>query len=267
MEMEFSLINYYLFVCNYAKIEVVMYEGRDFILKRNYWLIVATYVIMHLSGIVARPIMMDILGFSPNETIAYWNIISFFAGLIVILLLLRGDIKRGSQRNASPISITVLWSVVGIFLAFIVNIIAGLIETQVLGIEPGSDNTMFIMEIIRSFPIFMIIPAIIAPILEEIVFRKVIFGTLHKRVNFFIAALLSSLVFGIIHGEPQHLLVYASMGFVFAFLYKMTNRIIVPIFAHAGMNSITVLLQYSVTPEQLEQMRRQLEEMMIFLGN
>src|SRR5690625_4912033 len=139
--MEFFLINYYLFVCNYYKLDIVMYVGRDFILKRNYWLIVATYVIMHLSGIVARSIMMYILGFSPNETIAYWNIISFFAGLIVILLLLRGDIKRGSQRNASPISITVLWSVVGIFLAFIVDFISGLIDTQDLEIDQGYDTT------------------------------------------------------------------------------------------------------------------------------
>src|SRR5690625_6728173 len=80
------------------------------------------------------------------------------------------------------------------------------------------------MNIIRMATSFVFIPTIISPILEEIVFRKVIFGAIYKRTNFFIGAAASSLIFALIHGEPKHLLIYASMGFVFAFVYVKTKR-------------------------------------------
>lgn len=220
---------------------------------------------MHLSVFIAAPLMLSNFSLSLQEVVIYWNIISFLGATIIILFLLRKEWGKPISGAASfPQVIT--WSIIGIFLAYFSQIIAVLIETQVFGIEPGSENTFQIMELTRSIPLFMIVPMILAPILEEIVFRKIIFGAFYKRLNFFIAALLSSLIFGLIHGEPQHIIVYASMGFVFAYLYVKTKRIIVPIFAHAAMNSITVFIQYSIDPEELERMRQQLKEMMIFLG-
>jgi len=151
-------------------------------------------------------------------------------------------------------------------MALIAQTIAGMIEIHILGIKTTSENTQILMDITRSIPIFMILTALIAPILEEIVFRKIIFGTLYKRTNFFIAGLISALIFGFVHGEPQHILIYASMGFVFAFLYVKTKRIIVPIIAHMAMNSLVVITQYSLTPEDIEKMQKQLEQMQIFIG-
>lgn len=235
-------------------------------MPKRYWFIIITYVLMHLSGFVALPVMVYNFYISPEEAIIYWNIISFLIATVIILFLLSQDMSEGSRKDAASTSQVIMWSIIGVFLAFFSQIIAALIETEVLGIEAGSENTAQIMELMRSIPLFMIVPTIFAPILEEVVFRKVIFGAFYKRLNFFIAALLSSLIFGIIHGEPQHLLIYSSMGFVFAFLYVKTKRIIVPIIAHAAMNSITVFVQYSLDPEELEQMRRQFEEMMIFIG-
>lgn len=234
-------------------------------MPRRYWYILLTYVLMHLSVFIAAPLMLSNFSLSLQEVVIYWNIISFLGATIIILFLLRKEWGKPISGAASfPQVIT--WSIIGIFLAYFSQIIAVLIETQVFGIEPGSENTFQIMELTRSIPLFMIVPMILAPILEEIVFRKIIFGAFYKRLNFFIAALLSSLIFGLIHGEPQHIIVYASMGFVFAYLYVKTKRIIVPIFAHAAMNSITVFIQYSIDPEELERMRQQLKEMMIFLG-
>src|SRR5699024_963270 len=105
----------------------------------------------------------------------------------------------------------------------------------------NSENTQEIMGIARSLPLFMIIPAIIAPILEEIIFRKIIYGRLYKRTNFFIAAIITAYIFGIIHGEPEHILVYASMCLVFAFLYIKTDSILTPIIVHMGLNFFFVI--------------------------
>jgi len=236
-------------------------------MPKRYWYILLTYVLMQLSGFLGLPILIVTFNMGLEEAIIYWNIFSFTIATIILLFLLKQDMLEGSGKDAASISQTILWSMIGVFLAFSSQIFASFIEVEVLGIEPGSKNTAEIMELTRSIPLFMIVPTLLAPFLEEIVFRKIIFGALYQRLNFFIAALLSSLIFGIIHGEPQHLLIYSTMGFVFAFLYLKTKRIIVPIFAHAAMNSITVFVQYSIDPEELDKMIRQLEEMMIFIGN
>ncbi|MEC5425906.1 type II CAAX endopeptidase family protein [Virgibacillus sp. C22-A2] len=236
-------------------------------MKKRYWWVIITYIIVQFSGILFAPLLYLTLPISEVDAVIYWSIFSFAVGLIIVLLIMRPDMRAGSQRNASSTGQVILWSILGVFMAFIAQGVAAMIEIEVFGIDPGSENTQVIMDVARAAPLFMIIPAVIAPILEEIIFRKIIFGGLYERTNFFIAALLSALIFGIIHGEPQHILVYASMGFVFAFLYVKTKRIIVPIIVHMAMNTIVVIAQFNLTPEEIERMQQQLQDLqMIFFG-
>src|SRR5690625_7241426 len=104
-------------------------------------------------------------------------------------------------------------------MAYIGQIIAVNIEIHVFGIKTTSENTAVLMDIVRVVPIFVIIPTIIAPILEEVVFCKVLFCAIYKRTNFFIGAYASSIVLSLIHGEPKHLLIHTTLGFVLAFDY------------------------------------------------
>src|SRR5699024_1834554 len=168
------------------------------------------------------------------------------------------------HRHAASLGTVIVWSVAGLFMAWFAQTIATLIEIELFGIQAGSENTANIMEIARAAPLFIIIPALIAPILEEIIFRKIIFGGLYKKTNFFIAATLSALIFVFIHGEPEHILIYASMGYVFAFLYVITKRIIVPIIVHIAMNYISVIAHFSM--DQVE-IQKQMEDLqVIFIG-
>lgn len=225
-------------------------------MPRRYWLVILTYILMQYSALL-------FIG-SDVDVIIYWTIFSFGLALIIVLLLMRPDMKTGSARDASGAGQIILWSFLGLFMAYFGQGLAALIEMEILGIDPGSENTQQIMDITRYTPLFMIVPAIIAPILEEIIFRKIIFGELHKRMNFFFAALLSTLVFAIVHNDPAHLLMYATMGFVFAFLYVKTKRILVPIIVHAAMNSLVILAQYNMDPEEIERILEELQ--FIFFG-
>src|SRR5699024_11107393 len=112
----------------------------------------------------------------------------------------------------------------------------------------------------------LLIPAIFAPILEELLFRKIIFGSLYKRINFFWAAILSSLAFGVIHLDLTHLLIYTGMGLVFSYLYVKTKTIIIPLLVHMCMNTSTVLIQVTVDIEQVERMQNELTSNIIFTG-
>lgn len=236
-------------------------------MNKRYWYVILTYIVMQFSSVIFIPVLIKQFSIDGFQAFIYWNMFSFVAGLFIILSFMLPDMKKPKAPGAATIGGILIWSISGIFIAYVAQIIAALIEMNVLGIKPGSENTAVIMDISRAAPIFIIIPTLIAPILEEIIFRKIIFGALYTRSNFFIAAIISSLIFGLIHGEPAHMLVYTTMGFVFAALYVKTKRIIVPIIAHMGMNSIAVIAQYSVDPEEIERMLKELEQLqMIFLG-
>ena len=79
---------------------------------------------------------------------------------------------------------SVIWAILGVFLALFAQYAAANIE-QLIGIEMGSENTKDILKIIEYLSVsYCGYKFIIGPILEEIVFRKIIFGSLHKRFNF-----------------------------------------------------------------------------------
>ncbi|MGM8213854.1 lysostaphin resistance A-like protein [Virgibacillus sp. W0430] len=235
-------------------------------MAKRYWYVIITYVIMQFSTFIVTPLLYTLLPISKMNAAIYWSVASFIIGLVIVLFLMKPDMKQMPSRDAANSSSIVLWSIVGVFMAYTAQFIAIYIETEWLGITIGSENTAMIVEISRMAPIFIIIPAVIAPILEEIIFRKIIFGSLYKRTNFFIAAIISALVFGFIHGEPIHILIYASMGFVFAFLYVQTKRIIVPIIVHMCLNTISVSLQLLFDPEDLDRMLEKQQEVMTILG-
>jgi hypothetical protein len=241
-------------------------------LKKEYWYIIIAYIAMQLSSLIGLPLVAFIgaaMGKSLDEmetlSIPYWLIISFSVTLIIVLLILRKEkrLQEEFRGMASPSS-SAAWAVAGVFLALMAQSFAASIE-QMLGIEMGSENTQEIIRLIESFPVVILVSSIIGPILEEIVFRKIIFGSLHKKMNFFFAALISSVIFALAHFEPEHVILYSAMGFTFAFLYVKTKRIIVPIIAHVTMNTFVVLLQ-SVFREDIERMIKEAEKIQSFIG-
>ncbi|MBS3681255.1 CPBP family intramembrane metalloprotease [Ornithinibacillus massiliensis] len=236
-------------------------------MPKRYWWVILTYIAMQLSGGIFRPVLLRLFPAHQLEALIFYSIFSFTIGLIIVLILMKPDMQMSQTRSKWFTSDVIGWTVLGVFLAYFAQGIATMIEMNIFGIRTGSENTQAIMQITRTVPLFAIVPAIIAPILEEVIFRKIIFASLYKRTNFFIAALISALIFGIIHGEPEHILIYASMGFVFAFLYVKTKKIIVPIIVHMTLNSISVIYQYSLTPEQIEQIEQQWNQIqMILIG-
>lgn len=228
---------------------------------RRYWFVILTYVgvALVLGGYVAPLILHAVFDLNLGVSSIYGQLITFTLSLIIIWRLLRPDFELERIESKTKLGGIILWSVIGFFMVYLGQIAAALIEKYALGIEPGSDNTTMIVDVINLVPIFFIVPAIIGPALEELVFRKVIFGAFHKKMNFFFAALLSSVVFSVFHRDFEHILIYAAIGFIFAFLYVKTKRIIVPIIAHMAMNTFVLLIQLLVDIEELEKILEELQ--------
>lgn len=155
---------------------------------------------------------------------------------------------------------SILWGLFGFLLLLIGQSLAALLE-MAIGIEPGSENTSTLVTIAEVAPVAIFAVVIFGPIMEELVFRRVIFGSLNQVTNFWIATAVSALVFALVHWEFVHLLLYFTTGLVLAFLYQKTKSIIAPIIAHMLLNGWVMLIQLNIDKinrfiERLEQIEQ-----------
>ena len=89
-----------------------------------------------------------------------------------------------------------------------------------------------------DMPVVRIIAAlIIAPIIEELVFRGIFFFKLRFAFPRVIAILISAIVFGIAHFNLVQGVYAALLGVVFAFIYDKTGELWTAIIAHMAANT------------------------------
>lgn len=81
---------------------------------------------------------------------------------------------------------------------------------------------------------------LLAPIVEELVFRGLFYGWLAGRWNNLVAFVLSSLAFAAAHTEPLHILLVLPLGFWFGWLRWRTGSLVPTIVAHIINNTIAV---------------------------
>jgi len=225
--------------------------------NRSFQAILA-YLLMQVGGAFLASFLVLFSGIDEYVALIYTNISVFMIGLIIIYLLLRKELLIEQKENPLTIGRIILWSVVGLILAYLGQMFAVMIEMNILDIKLGSDNTDLIVKLSQMNILFILLPALIGPIIEELVFRKALFGSLAKKMNLHVAAVISALIFALIHFDFEHTLIYFVMGLVFTFLYVQTKRIIIPILAHMGMNSLAVISQLLIGPEEIERLREQI---------
>ena len=91
---------------------------------------------------------------------------------------------------------------------------------------------------------------VIAPIFEEYIFRRHIAGALQFAYGSAVAWLLSSLIFGIAHGEPAVMVTATMSGLVLGYYFLRYRSIVIAILLHA-MNNITVCFLHTLDASEL----------------
>lgn len=79
---------------------------------------------------------------------------------------------------------------------------------------------------------------VLAPVVEEILFRGILYRTIQQRGFPRLALLGTSLLFGLIHGSLMTLLPLAALAAILALLYDRTQNLMAPIFAHSLFNAV-----------------------------
>ncbi len=79
---------------------------------------------------------------------------------------------------------------------------------------------------------------LLAPIVEEIIFRGLLFGALAPRLGIIGSALITAILFGAVHGDLVLFPTLAALGLINALVYAYTGNLWVPITLHAFNNLI-----------------------------
>ena len=84
---------------------------------------------------------------------------------------------------------------------------------------------------------------IISPLVEELIFRGLVFKRLRRGMKSVSQAIvISGLIFGVYHGNLVQIIYGSLAGFLLAYLYEKYGSIKAPIFAHILMNSVAIAL-------------------------
>jgi membrane protease YdiL (CAAX protease family) len=84
------------------------------------------------------------------------------------------------------------------------------------------------------------------PFAEELFFRGVLYLWLRRRLGFWPALLLSSLIFGFLHGDVSVAGATFVMGLALGWFYERSKSLWSPIIIHAMNNSIKLVLLYTL---------------------
>ena len=188
---------------------------------------------------------IDIDNYTTSD-LAIVNTITDIILLIILVALYHKELKiefKSFKKNyKTDLDIALKYWLVGLIVMCVSNILIGLITSL-----NTSSNEEAVQGLITATPYLMLLTAgIIAPITEELTFRK---GISKIFKNKWVYVIASGLIFGFLHVmgssnllEYLYIIPYGSLGFFFALTYYETRSIYPSICMHAIHNSALVLL-------------------------
>jgi membrane protease YdiL (CAAX protease family) len=200
-------------------------------------------------------ITLAVREFGPDFTIAQEKFCSFIissvsfqgTGLVLTHFFLKHHdltwteflgLKQPNLKRSILIALGVV--VIALPLILGLNEFFRVLITRLYG-TPDTQPTIQVLEISVSLGqriCFGITAILIAPVVEEILFRAVLYRTLKQRGYPRLALVGSALLFGAIHANWMTLLPLACLAVILALLYDKTDNLMAPIFAHAFFNAV-----------------------------
>ena len=210
---------------------------------------VVTFILM-LLAIFALLISVSV-GIAVSETSVYSI---FYVQILFYILMFIGFYIWGLTKRERKIMMMKGEEKKPLYLAFVPFLVGGLVTIlYVLALQqwlPGlyesyMEATEQMQDVsLLSDPYSLVLTfisiVILAPIVEEIVFRGIFFNMLNTKRSTLTAMIISSLVFGFLHAETM--VPTAVIGFVLCFIYHRTGSLLLVMAGHMVNNLIAFSL-------------------------
>lgn len=141
------------------------------------------------------------------------------------------------------------------FIGFLIyqagKVVVGILIVIVYPQFSNLNDTAVMDSVAQNYTLMSVGTIVLAPITEEVLYRGVVFGGIHKR-NPVLAYILSTVIFSLIHiisyihlYDPVALLcsflVYLPAGLCLAWAYDKSGSIVAPILIHIAVNQLGIL--------------------------
>lgn len=189
---------------------------------------------------------------SSSDLNAYYN---FFFDLIFAcfaIIVFRKELKKQFNHLKEQDTMDFIHQVLlGIPVLYGASFVGSLLSMVLTGDMSSSENQILIEEMMKQVPVIMIISVtVLAPILEELIFRLLLFTGFYKWGRW-AGYLIAGGLFGFLHVyqpilqgnfmEILQIFPYLFMGLGLCFVYEKADNIFAPILCHAIMNGISVI--------------------------
>ncbi len=154
----------------------------------------------------------------------------------VTLLVLRFTPAKAPTRRRLSLKSFFFFTMIAFFLMITGSIIGNMINTGIsLFTMKDQDSGLGAALSESDLWLSMLYTCVMAPILEELFFRKLLIDRLHGAGDG-VVVLMSGLMFGLFHGNLEQFFYAALVGALFAYIYLHTGNIWYTIALHAIVN-------------------------------
>ena len=170
--------------------------------------------------------------------------LSRIIGVLPLIPMLKKELAVYERTaNYASVFLTVILSVSASLGFNILMTLTGFIQTSAAYQDVA--DSQFGM----SFGIGLILFGLISPIVEEIVFRGVIFNRMRHRYSAAAAVLASGVLFGAFHGNLVQGVYGCCMGILLAYAYERMHSFIIPCLFHVTANVIIYILEQNAAEQ------------------
>lgn len=121
--------------------------------------------------------------------------------------------------------------------AVVISLIGGEIENPQVAAITGQQGFSWL-----NFGLMLLLAGAIAPLVEEVLFRGLLYGWLRSHLSAAPAVITSAAIFSALHVIPVLLPAIFVIGVVLAIAYEYSDSLWIPILLHAMQNSVVVVL-------------------------
>ena len=215
------------------------------------------YLLMHVAVL---PLLLGLLAeFTPDPmSEATANLIYYVVGIVFCLTVMHSFLRRAFDRLVDNLRLCILTMVMALLIDYALSGVAALLLLLVDGVVENPNNAEVLELVDQNSGAVKAIAIFLAPIVEEILFRGVVFGSIRPRSRLW-AYVASIAAFSIYHVWEEGLtaaevkaavsrdaatllyaLQYIPVSYVLAWAYERSGSIWTNIFFHMGFNALSL---------------------------
>ena len=111
-----------------------------------------------------------------------------------------------------------------------------------VGLQPEGMKQVFeIVRDLNQLALSLLLLAVLAPLVEELVFRGLLYGWVAGRWGKNVGWIVSSIAFAAAHTEPAHIVLVFPLGLLFGWLRQRTDSLLPSLVAHIANNALALM--------------------------